>query len=327
MQPHEPARRRVIAAGRRVALLLEPSAPARLAHVSPHLQVACGDEVLVDGERVLEILPRKSVLARARQHHDDAVGAQVIAANIDVVAVCCPLDRPLRPGFIERALALAHAGGARPLVLLTKSDLCGDLAAAMAEASAVAAGAEVLALSAFDQDAVDVLKAMMPAPETIVLLGASGAGKSTLTNALLGTATQETNEVRGSDSRGRHTTTRARLLPLPWGAFLVDTPGVRTLGLAADDDDVAAAFPEIDALSARCRFRDCAHDTEPGCAVRAAVAEGALPEARLSSWHKLHAELARHRAKTDPLAAASLKRAARSLSRAVKEVSKRKRPG
>lgn len=166
---------------------------------------------------------------------------------------------------------------------------------------------------------------MIPAPETLVLLGASGAGKSTLTNALLGAQAQETGDVRGSDARGRHTTTRARLLRLPWGAFLVDTPGVRALGLLADEEDVDAAFPEIEALASSCRFRDCAHDSEPGCAVRGAVEAGTLPAARLASWHKLCAEVARLAAKTDPFAASSRKRLEKILSRSVKAVSERKR--
>lgn len=249
-----------------------------------------------------------------------------MAANIDVLGVCCPLDRPLRAGFIERALALAHAGGARPLVLLTKRDVASDVEASCAEAAAVAAGAEVIAVSALDDDDMGVLEAVLPAPDTLVLLGQSGAGKSTLANALLGRPLQATADVRADDRRGRHTTTRARLVPLPWGAFLVDTPGVRALGLVADDADLAAAFPEVDALSEGCRFRDCAHEHEPGCAVRAAVDEGRVPAARLASWHKLRAEVARLHAKADPFAAAAKKRAERMLSRSVKQVSARKRP-
>ncbi len=326
MHAHEPKRRRVVAAGHRIAVVLEPPATERLVHLAAHARVVCGDDVMVLGERVVEVLPRRTVLARARQHHDEVSGAQLIAANVDVLGVCCPLDRPLRAGFIERALALAHAGGARPLIVLTKRDVALDLERALDEAQAVAAGAELIAVSAFDHDDVSVLQALVQAPETLVLLGQSGAGKSTLANALFGRPLQATGEVRADDGRGRHTTTRTRLVPLPWGAFLVDTPGVRALGLAADQGDVDAAFPEIDALSASCRFRDCAHEGEPGCAVRVAVDEGRLPAARLASWHKLRAEVARLRAKSDPLAAAGRKRFEKLLSRAVKEVSARKRP-
>lgn len=324
---HRPSHR-VLATGRRLALILDGAAE-RLVHLpaphpsSPH--VVCGDEVVVDGDRVLEVLPRRSVLARARRHLDDPGGTQLIAANVDVVGICAPLDRPFRAGFVERALALAHAGGARPLILLTKRDAALELDGALAEAASVAAGADVVAVSAFDPDDLAVLQALAPAPETVVLLGQSGAGKSTLTNALLGRTLQDVGAVRTDDHRGRHTTTRTRLVPLPWGAFLIDTPGVRTLGLAADDEDVDAVFPEIEEAAVACRFRDCAHDTEPGCAVRAAVDEGRLEAARLSSWRKLRAELERTRAKMDPLAATSRKRAERALSNAAWSATRAKR--
>lgn len=320
----EGRRCRVVAAGRRLALVLDGAAE-RLVPLPAQTRVACGDDVLVHGDRLLEVLPRRSVLARARRDVDDPGDAQVIAANVDVIGICCPLDRPFRAGFVERALALALAGRARGLVLLTKRDAALDVEHALEEAVAVAAGADVIAVSAFDAGDLEVLRALIPAPNTLVLLGQSGAGKSTLTNALLGQELQDIGHVRNDDHRGRHTTTRARLVPLPWGAFLVDTPGVRALGLVADEEDVDAVFPEIEALATSCRFRDCRHDTEPGCAVRAAVDEGSLDVQRLWSWRKLRAEVERMRARTDPLAAASRKRAERALSNAAWAAGRAKR--
>jgi ribosome biogenesis GTPase / thiamine phosphate phosphatase len=328
-----PSRGRVVAASRDIAfVLLDPDDGRHAgAEVTAQGHAVCGDEVLVRDGRILELLPRRTVLARARRDLDEAAGTHVIAANVDVLAVCCALDRPPRPRFIERAAAIAHAGGLRLLVLLTKRDLATDEALAHhVEAAATAAataltGTEVLALCAFDAEDVALLRSMLEPGETMALLGLSGAGKSTLTNALLGEACQEVAAVREDDQRGRHTTTMARLLPLPRGAFLVDTPGVRTLGLAVDEEDVDAGFPEIEALAVGCRFSDCAHDTEPGCAVHAAVVGGALDEARLRSWRKLRSEAAWARARDDPFARSERKRQARIRSVAGRKWSLEKR--
>jgi ribosome biogenesis GTPase len=274
--------------------------PPSLVSVPPDVNVVCGDLVALDDThaRIVDVAPRRTALSRARMDGDDHKGVQVICANIDVVAVCAPLDRPVSARFLERAIAVAHASGARPLVLLTKRDLAPD----DASLDVALPGVDAIAVSAHDAGDLEVVRAFLAPGETMALLGASGAGKSTLANALLGPNAQgeevlRTGAVRASDARGRHTTTGARLLSLPWGAFLVDTAGVRTLGLVGDEDEVgaavSAAFPDIDALAAHCRFRDCTHVSEPGCAVCAAVASGTLDDARVQSFHALMREGAR----------------------------------
>jgi ribosome biogenesis GTPase / thiamine phosphate phosphatase len=276
-------------------LALVSLVPPSLVSCPPDVSVVCGDLVSLDDTctRIVAVAPRRTALARARMDGDEQTGVQVICANVDVVAVCAPLDRPISERFLERGIAIAHASGARPLVLLTKRDVVD------AVEDLHVPGVDVLAVSAHDRgvDAVRAVRAVLAAGETMALLGASGAGKSTLANALLGEERAHehvrTGDVRTSDARGRHTTTGARLLSLPWGAFLVDTAGVRTLGLVGDEDDVGAAFPDIDALAADCRFRDCSHQSEPGCAVRAAVDAGQLDEARVQSFHGLMREAAR----------------------------------
>jgi len=280
-----------------------------------HLEAdaVCGDLVDVEfpstgGARITEVLPRRTALARARLDGDDDKGVHVIAANVDVVAVCAPLDRPVSQRFLERGIALAHASGARPLVLLTKRDVVDEIPVMEIP------GVDVVAVSALDAADLEIVRAFIAPGETLVLLGASGAGKSTLANALMGGETQRTASVREEDGRGRHTTTQARLLSLPWGAFLVDTPGVRSLGLVGDEDDVGAAFPDIDERAAMCRFRDCDHESEPGCNVR-----GFVDEDRLASFHALVRE-SRRRARNpwdhDPQ---------RALSVLVKSVTRNKR--
>jgi ribosome biogenesis GTPase len=177
------------------------------------------------------------------------------------------------------------------VVVLNKSDLAGDLAARMAEVAAVAPGADVVALSALEGRGLEALGAWLAPGRTVALLGSSGVGKSTLVNALLGEARQPMQPVREDDSRGRHTTARRELVPLPGGALLLDTPGMRELAPWAGEQGLDGAFPEIAALAEGCRFRDCGHDAEPGCAVQAAVEAGALDAARLESWHRLQREL------------------------------------
>jgi ribosome biogenesis GTPase len=287
-----------------------------------HGDAVCGDVVHVSPEgRIDAIDPRRGVLARARgSGDDDATDAHVIAANVDVVGIALPLDRPLSFGFLARALTLAHAAGARPLVLLTKRDVLDAsdgpdaVAAACDETAHHAPGVEVLAISAHDHDDIELVRALVPAPETMALLGASGAGKSTLTNALAGADVQAIGDVDDESHKGRHTTTGARLVSLAHGAFIVDTAGVRTLGMLADDDDVNAAFPDVDALAAQCRFSDCAHEGEPGCAVR-----GAIDPDRLDAYRKLLREARRHRLALDPIAARAERRRLGARSDAARQ--------
>lgn len=228
-------------------------------------------------------LPRRGALSR--EAPGEGGGEQVLAANVDVVLVVAALDQPLNARRIERFVALAHAGGARPVVVLAKADACADLDAARRDASAV--GAPVVATSARSGLGVDEVRALAGPGVTVALVGPSGAGKSSLANALLGEDALPTGDVRASDKKGRHTTTWRELVPLPGGGVLLDTPGLRELALA-DGSGLAATFDDVDALATRCRFSDCAHESEPGCAVRDAV-----EPARLAAWRKLQREALR----------------------------------
>jgi ribosome biogenesis GTPase len=283
---------------------------------------AVGDYVTIvsrgDGEGVVQIsavLPRRS--AFRRKSAGDTTQPQVIAANVDlaIVATALPYDVNLRR--IERYLTLAWESGATPLVLLTKADLAEDVAAAIAEVRAVAFGADVIAISTFTGEGVPELASRITPGMTAVLLGSSGVGKSTLVNALLGVDRPRTSTVR-ADGAGRHTTTHRELLALPNGASLIDTPGLRELQLWTADEGFDAAFEDVATLAAGCRFADCAHDTEPDCAVQAAVRSGALDPARLESWRELGRELAFLERKQDAVAAAAAKNHAKSLDRLLR---------
>jgi ribosome biogenesis GTPase len=221
----------------------------------------------------------------------------VLAANADVVAVVEGLAPDPDPGRLERLLALAWSSGAEPLVVLTKADLVPDAPARAADAEALAPGATVLAVATLDGVGLDPIRARLAAGATVALLGASGVGKSTLLNGLVGGETMRTRGLR-SDGKGRHTTVTRELHLVPGGGAILDTPGMRSIGLAGADaiDDV---FPEVEALAADCRFADCAHEGEPGCAVLAAVASGELPERRLASYRKLLREAQHQAARTD----------------------------
>jgi len=257
--------------------------------------LAVGDWVALDGDSVSEVLPRWSALTRL----DPDDGRQVLAANIDVVLIAAPGDR-LSSARVERELVMAWDSGARPVVVLTKLDLSppGAAAALAARLETV----DVIATSAVAGDGLEAVRALLVHPVTAAFLGPSGAGKSTLINTLLGEDRLAVRSVRADDRRGRHTTTSRQLVPLPGGGCLVDMPGLRSLGLDASDDSVAAAFPDIDGLASGCRFADCSHAVEPGCAVVAAVAAGALDPARLANYRKLTRETAFERRRADPRA-------------------------
>lgn len=274
-------------------------AAVRRAHrTDPTAAPVAGDWVLLSPGpevAVAEVLPRRTTVVRAQV--DGSSRAQVLAANADVVAVVEGLAPDPDPGRLERLLALAWSSGAEPLVVLTKADLVADAAARAADAQALAPGATVLAVSTPDGVGLDPIRARLAAGATIALLGASGVGKSTLLNALVGGETMRTRGLR-ADGKGRHTTVTRELHLAPDGGAILDTPGMRTIGLAGADalEDV---FPEVEALAADCRFADCAHDGEPGCAVLAAVASGDLPERRLASYRKLLREAQHQAARTD----------------------------
>ncbi|MEM9586774.1 MAG: ribosome small subunit-dependent GTPase A [Planctomycetota bacterium] len=255
---------------------------------------AVGDWVVIepigDTEAVIHrTLPRKSKFSRRAA--GTATEEQVIAANIDLVWIVSSLDRDLNPRRIERYLTLAWESGATPVIVLTKSDLCQHLDQDLESIQQLAAAVDVHVTSCHSGNGLEELRATFGAGETVALLGSSGVGKSTLINSLLGSQYQVTQSIR-EIGKGRHTTTHRQLIRLPGGGLLIDTPGMRELQLWDGEAGVAETFADIEQLSAECRFSDCGHSGEPGCAVTAAIEEGRLPKARLESFQKLQRELA-----------------------------------
>ncbi|WP_263731465.1 ribosome small subunit-dependent GTPase A [Cellulomonas sp. SG140] len=267
-----------------------------------------------DQPHVHHLVPRRTALVR------DTAGAtsreQVLAANVDVVLVVEHLDPDPSLGRVERLLTLAWRSGAQPVVVLTKSDLVPDAPSMAAEVASVAPGAPVHAVSVVDGSGLDGLRALLRPGTTLVMVGPSGAGKSSLVNALAGHQVMETGERR-ADGRGRHTTTHRELVPLGDGVLLIDTPGVRGIGLVADAEALDETFADVTALAADCRFADCAHLSEPGCAVLAAVEDGELPERRLESWRRLAREAAHQARRADARLAAQERARVRQWSRDV----------
>lgn len=242
------------------------------------------------GAIIRAVLRRRTRLARKVPGRE--LEEQVLAANVDLVFVVQGLDRGINPRLLARQLVLARAGGADPVVVLNKVDLCADPALPVAQATEVAATVPVLAVSAKTGVAVDQLKGFLKPGRTAVFLGASGVGKSSLINRLYGEEIQATVEVRQGDFKGRHATSWRQLIPLPEGGLVIDTPGLREVQLWGDGDGLEETFSDIQALAAGCRFRDCTHTVETHCAVREAVANGRLTSARYESYLKLRRELA-----------------------------------
>jgi ribosome biogenesis GTPase len=279
---------------------------ADTAFVTPHdpMRVVCtGDWVAVepagDPRYVRACLPRRSAFVRSTS--SKRAEGQILAANVDHAVVAVSLAVELDLGRVERFLALAWESGAQPVVVLTKADLVPDavtLAHLVQDVETVAPGVPVLTVSSALGEGLDVLAAVL-AGGTSVLLGQSGAGKSTLANALLGEDVMDVQATRDVDGKGRHTTTTRNLLVLPGGGVLIDTPGLRGVGLWDAESGVGQVFAEIEELAGECRFHDCAHVAEPGCAVLGAVESGALPERRLESYRKLLRENQRIVAKSD----------------------------
>ncbi len=244
-----------------------------------------------DGRITIEaLLPRRTTLTRLGA--DRTSHGQVLAANVDLVVVVEHLDPEPSLARIERLLVLARGSGAMPLIVLTKADLVPDAVGMAAEIRSVAPGVDVVAASVPSGAGVDELRRRIRPGSTAVLLGPSGAGKSTLVNALAGAALMDTAPTRERDGKGRHTTTGRELIILPGGGVILDTPGLRAVGLMGDAAAVAEVFPEVDELADDCRFRDCRHRSEPGCAVRSALADGTLDEGRFRRWEKLQREAA-----------------------------------
>lgn len=291
-------------------LVVHPGGEA-FARLPGHLRgdpPAVGDWVALDARDPPTLrarLPRRGAFTRAAAGRE--ARAQVVAANVDVLFIVTSLDGDLNLRRLERYLVLAASSGAKPVVVLNKADVATDVEARVADVQAVAAGAPVVLASARTGAGVDALAARVPAGSTAAFVGSSGVGKSSLVNRLRGEDAMETGEVRAKDGRGRHTTTARHLVELPGGGILLDTPGMRELALHDAEEGVVAMFADVEALAVRCRFRDCAHDREPGCAVREEVG----PE-RLASWRKLQREAAAAALRNDNAAA---RKAAREWGR------------
>lgn len=257
--------------------------------------VAVGDWVVpcVDDEKVEVVLERQSAFVRRASFEGSRAEAHTLAANIDVVFLVHGLNNPPNQRRLERELVLGFDSGATPIVILSKLDLVEDesvVAASVASLAEVALGVPVLAVSGISHVGLEVLRGYASEGRTIAFLGASGVGKSTLINALVGDQVQRTNDVRMGDQRGRHTTTAAELVPLPTGGWLLDTPGVRAVSLWLSGQGIERAFADVFDLMDGCRFRDCKHEGEPGCAVTAAIEAGTLAAVRLDSLKRLVAE-------------------------------------
>lgn len=286
---------------------------------------AVGDWVAIDARpaegaaTIHAVLPRRSAIGRdggdGTRH--GLGGDQVLAANVDVAMLVAPIDRSVNLRRLERYVALAWSSGAEPVVVLSKADLAHDVEPSIRAAEAIAPGVDVRAVSAIDGAGLTMLDRYLLPGRTTVVLGPSGAGKSTLVNALLGAEALETAAVRSSDGRGRHTTTRRELLVLPGGALLVDTPGLRAIGLVEAAEAVGSVFAEIEELAGRCRFPDCGHASEPGCAVLAALEAGQLDPGRWSAYRKLQREQAHAERERDPRAREAHRRRWKAISASV----------
>jgi ribosome biogenesis GTPase len=280
--------------------VLTPAGPSRAPAIpvpaDPLAAPTVGDWLALSpvGCEVVEVLPRTSLLARGTARGTSK--GQPLAANVDVILICLGLSGALPLRRLERLLTLSWESGATSVVVLTKADLCPDVDAAVRAVLPHAPGCEVVAVSA----AAGEVAALAPyASSTLVLLGASGAGKSTVVNALMGREVMEVKEIRDVDGKGRHTTTHRELLLLPGGGIIIDTPGLRGVALHAADQGLALAFADVEELATACKFADCSHVTEPGCAVLSSVAAGDLGQDRVDSWRKLQRELAFQARRTD----------------------------
>ncbi len=294
LDSHVPAR--VIRVDRGAADVLGAAGVRRVPLGADLNDVTVGDWLALGEDAAAAVLPRRTAIRRASSTGESV--AQALVANIDLVLVVVPaIPRP-RLGMVERLVSLSWDSGATPVVVITKIDVSPDPEGVRAEVAESAPGCEVVMVSAFTGEGMVELAGFDRSGTSLCLLGRSGAGKSTLANALLGIDQMAVSEVR-RDGKGRHTTTHRELMALPNGGVLIDTPGLRGVGMWIADNGVAQTFPEIESLAELCRFSDCGHVSEPGCAVLEAILDGSLPQRRLDSWRKLGREAEWIAARTD----------------------------
>ncbi|MHB1341841.1 MAG: ribosome small subunit-dependent GTPase A [Coriobacteriia bacterium] len=321
---------RVIRTDRGSSLVITPDGVVRAEPASrlrreshPEDLPVTGDWLLVDPAPTHEfalidaVLPRSSAFLRGAAGTTSQV--QVLAANVDTVFVIAPIDEEPNLRRIERELALAWESGAVPVVVLSKADLSPDPAGALESVQAIAVGADVLLESALTGEGVEALREYARGGRTVALIGPSGVGKSTLINALVGTDVQATREVRVSDGRGRHTTVSRELVPLPGDGVLMDTPGIREIALTDAEDGIETAFADIAELALGCRFADCKHEAEPGCAVIAAIETGELPLERMESYRKLVKEARSAAIRSDARLAAEERNRWKTIHKSMKD--------
>jgi len=273
-------------------------------------------------DTIVDILPRKSVFSRGTSGREGT--DQVIAANIDIVFIVTAAGHDLNARRIERYLAIAHASGAKPVIVINKSDLAEDPALLTEEIIPVASGIPVIPVSAVSGEGIVRLEPFLLPGTTIVLIGSSGVGKSTLINRLLDRPVQETSVIRDYDGKGRHTTTVRQLFILKSGALMIDTPGLREVGIGTACTGIADTFPDILGLAAGCRFSDCRHEQEPGCAVQEAVTGGTLSSSRLENYHRLMRELAFEQEKAGIGLVRSERKRWKGIAKFAKEINKAK---
>jgi ribosome biogenesis GTPase len=279
---------------------------------------AVGDWVAIDGgpddAAIHAVLARRTAIVR--QAPGKRTEAQVVGANVDVVFIVVSLNLDLNMRRLERYLAVAWESGAEPVVILSKADLVDDPGALLAEVERIAVGATILTVSAIDGRGLDEVRARIGTGRTVAFVGSSGVGKSTLLNVLAGEDRAVVREVRDDDDRGRHTTTRRQLHILPDGGLILDTPGMRELALW-DSDGVEQSFSDIDELVTTCRFGNCQHNGEPGCAIAAAIESGTLETSRYEAWQKLEREARHQLRRVDALARAEERRKWKAISKSV----------
>lgn len=287
---------------------------------------AVGDWVAVraagEGWSIVAVLPRET--AFVRKAAGNRAEPQVVAANVDTVFLVTGLDGDFNLRRIERYVAVARASGARPVIVLNKADVCEDLDGVMASVRSRSGGAEAVAMSAREDDPNASLAPWLVAGETVALIGSSGVGKSTIANRLLGSEALKTGSVREHDQRGMHTTTRRELVMLPGGAMLIDTPGMRELSVWSDEESIRAAFDDVAEVAEGCRFTDCRHDGEPGCAVVDAIAEGRMDADRFAHFRSLEKEAAFLETRRDANAQLAQKRKWKAIHKSMRDYDKRR---